>query len=249
MTDLVYFGTSNRKLAKTRTATFLIPSGHTCPGANECLSKFDRAKNKIVDGKNQEFRCYMASQEAAFPSIRRSADKNLAKLKAAKSELAIAELLHDSLPGNFWKNIRIHSGGDFFNAAYFKAWCRVANRNPERLFYAYTKSLPLWIANKDYIPRNLVLTASVGGKWDSLISQHDLKYAVVVYHPDVASKLTLEVDHDDSLARDPDVKAFALLLHGVQKAGSEASEAIKRLKKEAVKFSYGKPSAHSVNES
>lgn len=91
------------------------------------------------------------------------------------------------------------------------------------------------------MPDNFVLTASYGGKWDNLIEPNKLRSAVVVFHPDEAERLGLEIDHDDSHARNPHGGDFALLLHNPsQKSGSEASAAIKRMKAENVQFSYSR---------
>jgi hypothetical protein len=64
----------------------------------------------------------------------------------------------------------------------------------------------------------------------------------VVYYEDEAAQSNLEIDHDDSHAADPSKKNndFALLIHGVQPAGSRASLAIKQLKASGVKFSYSR---------
>ncbi len=55
-----------------------------------------------------------------------------------------------------------------------------------------------------------------------------------------AEALGYEIDHTDELAAIPEIRdeSFALLIHGVQPKGSKASDAIKQLKKEKVKFSY-----------
>ena len=113
---------------------------------------------------------------------------------------------------------------------------------PDRLFYAYTKSLVYWLKNLGNIPENLILTASNGGKHDSLIEQLNLRSAAVVYSYEEAEKLGLEVDHDDSHAANPLTKDqnFALMIHGVQPAGSEASAAVQTLKNEERKFSYSR---------
>ncbi len=237
---ILTFSTSNAKLAGTSTATFSLPAGFTCPGAKDCLSRFDREKRKIVDGKNIDFRCYAASAEATWPSVARSRDRNLAYLREAGTMSAMKELILDSLPCAAWRNIRIHESGDFFSADYFRAWCEVAAAKPKVLFYAYTKNLPVWVTNKQYIPDNLVLTASVGGRWDSLIEPNRLRKAVVVMHPEEAEALGLEIDKDDSHARSKDGMDFALLIHGPQPKGSAASEAIKRLRSEEIRFSYGR---------
>lgn len=236
--QIVTFGTRNAKLQKQHTATFALPAGYTCPGACDCLAHFDRETKKIVDGPEAKFRCYAASMEAARPSVRTSVDRNLSIVKHAKTEAAMADVLDMSLPARRYFRIRVHWDGDFFSAAYFRAWMRVAERNPERLFYAYTKNLPVWVTNRHLVPENFVLTASRGGKWDDMIEPNKLRQAVVVFHPREAARMGLEIDHDDSHARDPHGGDFALLIHGMQPTGSEASEAVKVLKKEKVKFSY-----------
>ena len=83
-----------------------------------------------------------------------------------------------------------------------------------------------------------MLTASRGGKWDNLIEPNGLRSSVVVYHPDEAAKLGLEIDHDDSHARAQDGRDFALLIHGTQPKGSRAAEAKKKLDAQGIKYSY-----------
>lgn len=238
--NILYFGTDNAKLQKQHTATFSIPAGHTCPGAKDCMAYFDRDKKKVVDGKHQQYRCFAASMEATFRSVRDSVDRNHRLLLEAKTTERMAALLDMSLPAKRYHRIRVHVDGDFFSGAYFLAWMEVARRNPDRLFYAYTKSIHLWVKYMALVPENFVLTASRGSKFDHLIDKHDLRHAVVVMHPDEAEAMGLEIDHDDSHARDPDVQSFALLIHGTQPAGSEASAAIKRLKQEGIAFSYSR---------
>jgi hypothetical protein len=234
----LFFGTDNAKLRDTNTTTFSLPAGFTCPGAKDCLAWFDREKRKLQDGPDAEFRCFAASMEAAFPSVSQSVDKNLAILKRANTVKAMTEIIDMSLPAKKYENIRIHVDGDYFSLSYFKAWLNVAKANPNRVFYGYTKSLPFWIKMRDQMPSNFVLTASMGGKWDHLIEANGLRKATVVYHPDVAAFMGLEIDHDDSHARSPYGGDFALLIHGTQQSGGEAAKAIKRLKSEGVKYSY-----------
>ena len=75
---------------------------------------------------------------------------------------------------------------------------------------------------------------------DHLINEYGLKEAVVVFSELEATKLGYEIDHDDSHAIENDGKSFALLLHGTQKAGSDASQAQKIMKAKGTKFSYAK---------
>ncbi len=236
------FGLTNAKLAEQGIATFSLPAGETCPGACECLARFDRVKKRIIDGPKTKHRCYAATLEAARKSLRDSVDRNLAALRRAKTAANMAQLLDMSLPARHWHTVRVHSDGDFFNATYFRAWLAVARANPDRNFYAYTKSLPSWIKWRAEIPPNFLLTASEGGKFDHLITEHNLRSAVVVLHPKVAELMGLEIDHHDLLPRDSSVQRFALLIHGQQPKGSEAAAALLVLKKEKIPYAYGKKS-------
>lgn len=239
----VAFGRGNAKLDKLEKKfnrqvwTFSLLSGHTCPYSKECLSKAVESpagKLSIVDGPDTLFRCFSASQEALFRNVynSRKANGEIVKL-AAQSPAYAAGLISDSLPRKAGI-IRIHVGGDFQTKNYFQAWLMVAHANPSVIFYAYTKSLPFWIwaKNERLIPSNFVLTASYGGHKDSLIAQHGLRYAKVVFSKAEARKLGLAIDHDDSHAADPSKanESFALLLHGTQPKGTKAAAALKKLK-------------------
>jgi hypothetical protein len=217
--------------------TFSIPSGWTCPGAKECLARADKKTGKIVDGKKQTFRCFSASTEAYLTSVRDSRWQNKKLLDKAKTKAGMVDLILKSIPRTA-KKIRIHVGGDFFSQAYFDAWVEVATIKEDIIFYAYTKSLNFWVKRMVEIPFNMRLTASRGGKFDHFIDTYELKYAEVVFSPVEAKELKLKIDHDDSHAMSNKVKPFALLLHGMQPQGSEASDAIKTMKKEGVQFEY-----------
>jgi hypothetical protein len=138
--------------------------------------------------------------------------------------------------------VRIHVAGDFFNEKYFKAWMMVAHLCPSRLFYAYTKSLDYWLNNKSLIPKNLILTASRGGRLDHKINLYNLRESVVVFSEKEAESLNLVIDHDDSHAARPSLEndSFALLIHGTQPKGTEAANALKILKRDKVKHSYSR---------
>lgn len=217
-----------------------LPAGKTCPGASECHSSAVKKDGKIrvVDGPKCKFRCFAASQEALYPQVYRAREHNHKLLKQAKRSGRIKDLILNSLPKNA-QIVRIHVSGDFFSQAYLDGWIRVAQSKPEILFYAYTKSLPYWVARQSEIPNNLVLTASMGGKFDELIDKYGLRYARVVYSEEEANRLGLSIDHDDSHAMATDGESFALLLHGVQPKASEAAKALVKLRK-AGKGGYGK---------
>lgn len=238
---MLKFGRGNAKLDALESVvggqvwTFSLLSGFTCPFAKQCLSRAirtDDGKSHIEDGKHTEFRCFSASQEALFPEVYNSRKYNTDAIKACGGNLhKMTELILDSLPSKA-KCIRIHVGGDFNTPTYFRAWCDVARLKSDVLFYAYTKSLIYWLNNAHIVPANLVLTASRGGYQDTLIEQHNLREAVVVFSEAEAAEKGLEIDHDDSHAALPALRnqSFALLIHGAQPAGSDAGKAVRKLK-------------------
>lgn len=229
---LLKFGKGNAKLDK-QIATFSLPAGYTCPGAQACLARANRITGKVTDGPLQQFRCFQVTSEARSPQLRAMVWHNFTLLHAARTREAMYELIQASLPNT--PIVRIHIGGDFYRPEYFGAWCDVARANPGVRFYAYTKEITTWLAMQSEIPANLILTASEGGKYDDQIGA--LKRAKVVFSEEQAQALGLDIDHDDSHAYDGD-KSFALLLHGTQAKHSAAAKALSALKHAGVKHSY-----------
>lgn len=234
MVQSISFQNGNAKLDGI--VTFSIPSGHSCPGARVCLSKADRQTGHITDGPETTFRCFSASQEAGFPTVRRSRWNNFEALRAAKTRQGMVAVILAALPAA--PLIRVHVAGDFFNQAYFDAWMDVARKRPESVFYAYTKSLAYWVQGE--VPKNFRLVASRGGRLDFMIDAKGFPSATVVSHPDEARKLGLPIDHTDEYAWGADRQDFALLLHGTQPRGSVAAESVRRMKEEGIAFSYSR---------
>ena len=160
------------------------------------------------NGPLQTFKCYSAVTER-YPSVRARYWANFEAVRGKGAD-EVARVLADAFPKKTTM-VRIHSAGDFFSAEYFRGWMQFAASMPNVHFWAFTKSLPFWIANMDKVPANLELQASYGGKHDALIEQHKLKFARVVYSVDEAQRLGLEIDTDDRLAATPKGKSFALL--------------------------------------
>ena len=228
--ELADYLTGNRKIYSLD-----LLSGWSCPHAKDCLSKAiitDEGKRKIKDGKHTKFRCFSASQEVQYTNVYNSRKHNFDLLRNSDYE-EMVELIHGSLPKDAGI-VRIHVAGDFFSRDYMHAWYIVALRNPRTLFYAYTKSLRFWVGDLTENPElwNFVLTASYGGRDDHMIDEFNLRSAKVVFSEAEAVELGLEIDHDDSHAAKPTLRddSFALLIHGTQPAGSEASTALKKLK-------------------
>ena len=227
-------------------------SGWSCPFASDCLSKVHETgeislsgnpRVKLKDGPNTQFRCFSASQEALLPNVYAKRKLNYDTLKGLKSFTGMTERLCEDLPKKCGI-LRFHVGGDFFNDEYFLAAIHMAKAHPDRLFYAYTKSLKYWNQFADMLNDvdNFVLTASRGGRDDDMIDQDNLRESVVVFSEHEAYNRGLEIDHDDSHAAVPEWRhnSFALLVHGVQPKGSKAAEALKILKRDKVKHSYSR---------
>jgi hypothetical protein len=165
--------------------------------------------------------------------LRKLRAHNFALIKSAKSVENIAKLISDSLPSNAGI-VRLHVGGDFFSLNYLLAVVRVAESHPNILFYSYTKSLhhlkevDSQDLSRGIIRPNFLITGSYGGHHDHLIAELGVRAAYVVYTELEAD--TLPIDHDDSHAATSGGD-FALLLHGQQKAGSNASLALSKLRK------------------
>ena len=221
------FTHTNKKLIKTAKALgvptthvvgFNMPSGWTCPGANECKAKADRITGKVTPGKKAQFRCYMASIECLSKSLRNQAWNNFEAVKG-KSSSEIATWLHQTLLKEYpnVKYVRPHPGGDFFSQYYFDGWLKLAKiMRPDLQFWAYTKSIPFWIQRLDIIPDNFHLVASMGGKYDDLALQHNLRKAIVVTepHPELPTYAT---EADSEIAMLQTTGDFALMIHGTQR--------------------------------
>ena len=208
-------------------------SGYSCPFAKACLSKAvdgQNHKRHIVDGPENEFRCFSASQEVQYTNVYNSRKHNFDALRGLHLNDMIHEL-NQSMPDNLGI-CRIHVAGDFFSPDYMFAWINMAMMHSDRLFYAYTKSLSYWLKYQEYTDKvdNFVLTASYGGRNDNMIAEHNLRSAKVVFSESEAGDL--DIDHDDSHAARPSLKNqdFALLIHGTQPKGTTAAEALKALK-------------------
>lgn len=238
--QLLSFRKGNAKL-DDRIYTFDLPAGHSCPQAKICLSKADRLTGEITDGPEQQFRCFSATAER-FESVRNMRWNNFELLRG-KNEVEMISLITASLPKDATV-IRLHVSGDFFNQEYTNSWMNVAAANPEIHFYTYSKSVQ-FVKSAD-VPDNMIVTFSLGGRQDEIIDE-SMQTAQVVFTPEVATEMGLEIDHDDSHAMTKGGN-FAILLHSTQPTGSQAAEAIKKMRAEQVSFKYPRESQENELE-
>ena len=173
-----------------------LPSGHTCPFADECLVKVDRGTGKFND-KSQLYKCYSAVQER-FPAVRNHRWKNFDFVLGG----GVPELPKKA------DSIRIHMSGDFYNQKYFDMWLGICKNNHKKEFWAYTKSLKYWVKRIDDIPNNLILTASRGGRNDYLIDKYNLKNVTIIKNE--ADAVNGPIDTNDDWARTPKINFYLL---------------------------------------
>lgn len=224
---LLKIGSSNTKLS-TRNILDL-PAGISCPKSKLCRSWVTvlNGRAQIADGQDNIFRCYAATSEVRLKEVH---EKRLYNLKLLLKTLhkginETVELIDKSLNQNL-RLTRFHSSGDFFSKDYALACLRVAELNPNNIYYAYTKSNSFFLDVG--IPSNMHICPSWGGTEDHLIKYFD-RSARVVFNEDEAKRLGLPIDHDDSLCMQPGDHCH--LLHGTQPKGSEAGKQLAIRKK------------------
>lgn len=244
-----HFGCGNAKLPDS-TLTFALPSGYSCPGALLCLARADRITGRIVDGEQQQFRCYEASIESLRPLVRSARWRNYELIRhldaAPMAELLAAGL--SSARNHKTTHVRWFTGGDCFCAPLRDAIVRISSSTPDLIHYFYTKNLPLLLTQAgDLIPlpANLRVTASWGGKHDHLLEAGLFpRTARVLNTEQEAEDLGLPIDTTDRLAWQEEPIHFCHLSHGMQQAGSAASKAIARRRREGRFTGYGGRKRH-----
>ena len=147
--------------------------------------------------------CYAARAQGQYPATNIKAFKNLDLLKRVKTKEKMANLIIKSMEYHGFAGtdlLRIHEAGDFFSQDYLDAWIEVAKRMPQTLFYAYTVSLPYYMARKNSLPKNFKVIASMDKHNEKFIMDNDLRYSTVVGSEEEARELGLPIDVDDSIA-------------------------------------------------
>ena len=234
--------------AKLEWPYFSLPAGYTCPFATVCKNFPAKWEGPIKGGKwkkpasweknvkpgpQAEIMCYAARAQGQYPGANVQAFKNLDLLKRMKTKEKMSNLIIKSIEYHGLANtdiLRIHEAGDFFSQDYFDAWIEVAKKMPQTLFYAYTVSLPYYMARKNSLPKNFKVIASMDKHNEKFIMDNGLRYSRVVGTEEEARVLGLPIDVDDSIAWSSD-DSFALVIHGSQPKGSEAAETLKQNKK------------------
>lgn len=133
-------------------ADFNFDGGNTCPGASSCRGVCYAKQGRYVmagvkNARMHNLHAFLTLTVAGFVS---AVNEDLKRLSRR------------------FNVVRIHDSGDFFSQNYLNAWKEIARANPSVIFYAYTKSHHLDIA--DNLPNNLRIIQSLGGKYDRKVN-------------------------------------------------------------------------------
>lgn len=197
---------SNRKVSKLDAVSFGIPayrsqSGFkTCPKAGACAAV-----------------CYARQGFYTMTNVQQSREFNLSLARGDLKDFvhqAVEDLT--KFPERL---IRVHDSGDFFSQAYLNAWGEIARACPDKLFYAYTKSLHL---NFDNLPENFRITQSEGGKLDHKIDRKKPHARIFATHARRKAAGYGDGTNTDTMAIQGKTK-IGLVYHG-QKHLTEAQE-------------------------
>ena len=160
--------TQNSKLKKTskennkRVFNFGISAYKTstgilvCPFAKDCV-KF----------------CYAQKGAYNFGNVKPLFEK---RYNLTKSNIFI-EAINDSIKAKKVDILRIHDSGDFYSNEYINKWITIAKENKDVIFYAYTKSIPLF--EKNNLPENFIVIYSYGSKVDNLIDPNKHRHSKI----------------------------------------------------------------------
>ncbi len=129
------FSRGNYKLPRN-IAIFNIPEVSTCPGKTKACTKLCYA-----------IKASIMYHHVVIPQRKRNLRLSISKhfvIEACK-ELKVMKKV---------TAVRIHEAGDFYNQIYLNKWIIIANKFPQLIFFAYTKSYML-----DYskIPKNFII--------------------------------------------------------------------------------------------
>jgi hypothetical protein len=164
---------SKMKKASLRTYDFAIPAIDTCIGADKCKAY-----------------CYATRGAFNYPNVVNKFKENY----NASTKNSFVNEMNNEIAKLNPEAIRMHSSGDFYSREYLHKWISIAQSNKDVVFYCYTKSIPLFI--NQILPDNFKVVYSLGGKYDYLIKEYNLRSCDVVnYYSDSADSS----DDDDSM--------------------------------------------------
>lgn len=97
-----------------------MPAGRTCPGKTELCHRL----------------CYARSGRFRFRDVKVAHESSLKRSHESGFVSWMVLTIRDVCA----LAVRVHTGGDFYNARYVRQWISIAKRCPNTCFYAYTRS-------------------------------------------------------------------------------------------------------------
>ena len=153
------FSTGNGKLRNR--LIFSLPAGCSCPHAGVCRTYADRVTAKsltfLATTALRKRLPLLCCNEEVRPNVREARWHNWDLIRKTmynngNQAMLLRDLIDVSLTVTKPKKlIRVHESGDFWTEEYMRAWMLVAKQRPKQIFYAYTKSLNMWLNLKDQI--------------------------------------------------------------------------------------------------
>lgn len=117
--------------------------------------------------------CYAKQRSYCWPQTIRAYER---RLKLSQSPRFV-DTLDKEIKRRHPKHIRIHDSGDFYSPAYLDKWMEIVRRNPDVIFYAYTKCVSYFKGKP--LPDNFTVIFSEGGSEDHLIDRALDRFAKV----------------------------------------------------------------------
>lgn len=202
--------TQNGKMKETMAANpgtvffnFNLPAIKTCPSRGEC-EKF----------------CYATQGRYIFGSVVDSMEKHYLK----SLQPWFVDVMDEEIK---WRNrnarrkhcdlyVRVHDSGDYYSIAYARKWIEIAKRNPDVIFYSYTKCISMWhhLIDNSECPSNFRIIMSEGGKGDMKIRENDVKAIVINDLSEMTPEMT-DATGNDMVALT--ARIIALPYHGSKK--------------------------------
>ena len=190
-TNYINFLKTNSKLIKDDIFHFSI-------GANLINCKFaGSCKNT----------CYAKNGFYNMPNVKRSEDRS----KELSLDQSFVSVIDKEIKHFKRKVIRIHSSGDFYSLDYANKWNEISLLNPEVIFYAYVKSLPIIRQVKNRAP-NFIYIQSLGTLNDKKYINYSLPYAEIFYTSEELQRAILTGNYIDS--SDKDINTIKAILTG-----------------------------------
>jgi len=191
---------SNSELRKDRIWNWTLPAWNvrlssgklfkTCPNAGVC-AQYCYARNGTFMFSNVRS-AHLRNLEMVLDAPNEWTDAINAELSKPRfrpngEPRSFSNMVEDEWLSEWAKNggsaVRIHDSGDFFSEEYLDLWMDIAEKNPDVLFYAYTKEVAMFKKRK-FFPVNFRYLFSTGGLQDDLIDADSDRHADVFPTPE-----------------------------------------------------------------